>query len=71
MGIEPTRRALPGLENKGFAALANAKCEQRVNLSGMWGQAKLRRDTLMCEPGLQPFSRASPIGPEPALLDSA
>jgi uncharacterized DUF497 family protein len=29
----------------------------------MWALARLRRDTLTCEPGLQPFSRASPIGP--------
>jgi hypothetical protein len=27
MGIEPTRRALPGLENKRFAAMANTKCD--------------------------------------------
>jgi hypothetical protein len=27
MGIEPTRAALPGLENKGFGAMTDAKCD--------------------------------------------
>jgi hypothetical protein len=27
MGIEPTRAALPELENKRFGAIANAKCD--------------------------------------------
>jgi hypothetical protein len=31
MGIEPTRRALPGLENKRFAAMANPKAGRRCD----------------------------------------
>jgi hypothetical protein len=31
MGIEPTREALPGLENKRFGAMTDAKCDGRVN----------------------------------------
>ena len=27
MGIEPKRAALPGLENKRFGAMADAKCD--------------------------------------------
>jgi hypothetical protein len=49
MGIEPTRKALPGLENKQFDATTNAKCDYRVNFRGMWGHARLRRDTSTCE----------------------
>jgi hypothetical protein len=30
MGIEPTREALPSLENKRFGAMADAKCDWRV-----------------------------------------
>jgi hypothetical protein len=37
MGIEPTREALPNLENKQFGAIMNAKCDGRVNLGGTWG----------------------------------
>jgi hypothetical protein len=36
MGIEPTRRAIPGLENKRFAAMANPKCDEHVSFRGMW-----------------------------------
>jgi hypothetical protein len=45
MGIEPTRPALPSLENKRFVAMANAKCDWRVNFRGLWGRVGLRRDT--------------------------
>jgi hypothetical protein len=37
MGIEPTRATAPGLENKWFGAMANPKCDGRVNFRGMWG----------------------------------
>jgi hypothetical protein len=49
MGIEPTRAAPPGLENKQFGAVADPKCDGRVNFRGMWGHVRLRRDTSMCE----------------------
>jgi hypothetical protein len=35
MGIEPTRAALPELETKRFDAIADAKCDWRVNFRGM------------------------------------
>ena len=35
MGIEPTRKALPDLENKQFGAMPNAKCDGRVNSRGL------------------------------------
>jgi hypothetical protein len=35
MGIEPTRTARPELENKRFGAMANPKCDGRVNFRGM------------------------------------
>ena len=60
MGIEPTRAVLPELKNKRFGAMANPKCDLRVNFRGMWGNVRLRRDTSMFEiPELQPFSRRS------------
>jgi hypothetical protein len=59
MGIEPTREALPGLENKRFAAMADTKCDQRVNFRGMWGHVGLRRDTSICE---VPGSSLSVVG---------
>jgi hypothetical protein len=49
MGIEPTGNTLPELENKPFRANANAKCDWRVNFRGMWGNARLCRDTSMSE----------------------
>jgi hypothetical protein len=36
MGIEPTVKALPALENKRFDASADLKCDWRVNFRGMW-----------------------------------
>jgi hypothetical protein len=45
MGIEPTRAVLPELENNRFGAMANPKCDQRVNCRGMWGNVRLRRGT--------------------------
>ena len=45
MGIELTRSALPGLENKRFGAMANPKCDGRANFRGMWGHVGLRGDT--------------------------
>jgi hypothetical protein len=35
MGIEPTGKVLPELENKRFSANADAKCDWRVNFRGM------------------------------------
>jgi hypothetical protein len=49
MGIEPTREALPDLENKGFVATTNPKCDGRVNIRGVWGHVGLRRDTSVDE----------------------
>jgi len=58
MGIEPTRTALPELKNKRFGAMANPKCDWRVNFRGMWGNVAPRRDTSVCEVlGLKPLSR--------------
>jgi hypothetical protein len=37
MGIEPTGKVLPELENKRFPANADAKCDGRVNFRGMRG----------------------------------
>ena len=49
MGIEPTRAAPPGLENKRFGAKVDPKCDGRVNFRGMWGHVGLRRDTSVDE----------------------
>jgi hypothetical protein len=45
MGIEPTRRALPGLENKQFRAIASVKCNQRVNFRDMRDHVGIREQT--------------------------
>jgi hypothetical protein len=37
MGIEPTGKVAPDLENMQFEAITNAKCDWRVNFRGMWG----------------------------------
>jgi hypothetical protein len=37
MGIEPTGKVLPELQNKRFPADADGKCDWRVNFRGMWG----------------------------------
>jgi hypothetical protein len=49
MGIEPTRAAPLGLENKQFGAMADPRCDGRVNFRGMWGHVGLRRDTSVGE----------------------
>jgi hypothetical protein len=67
MGIEPTRAAPPGLENKRFGAKVDPKCDGRVNFRGMWGHVGLRRDTPVF--GLEPFSRRSPTGQIGTLAD--
>ena len=59
MGIEPTGKALAELENKRFRANADAKCDQRVNFRGMWGNVRLRRDTSVSE---DPGSSLSVVG---------
>jgi hypothetical protein len=51
MGIEPTRKAVPDLENKRFGTMVNATCDGRVNFRGMWGHVGLRRDTSLGEVG--------------------
>jgi hypothetical protein len=43
MGIEPTRTARSELENIRFGAMANLKCDWRVNFRGMWGHVGIRR----------------------------
>jgi len=45
MGIEPTRAAVPGLENKRFDESADPKCDWRVNFRGMWGHVGIRERT--------------------------
>jgi hypothetical protein len=59
MGIEPTRKAPPGLESKEFGAMADTKCDGRMNFRGMWGHVGLRRDTSM---GAIPGSRLPVVG---------
>jgi hypothetical protein len=48
-GIEPTRAMFPEPKNKRFGAMANLKCDQRVNFRGMWGHVGLREDTSVGE----------------------
>ena len=55
MGIEPTGKALPELENKRFGAMADSKCDQRVNFRGMWGYVGIHRYR-------DPVSRLSVVG---------
>jgi hypothetical protein len=43
MGIEPTRAARSELENKWFGAMANPKCDGRVNFRGLWGHVGIPR----------------------------
>jgi hypothetical protein len=43
MGIEPTRTVLPVVKNKRFGAMANLKCDWRVNFRGMWGNVGIHR----------------------------
>src|ERR1700679_1239307 len=47
MGIDPTRKALPGLENKRFGRIADPKCDGHVNFSGMWGHVGTREPTVV------------------------
>jgi hypothetical protein len=47
MGIEPTREDLPDLENNGFVATTNPKCDGRVNIRGMWGGVGIRERTVV------------------------
>jgi hypothetical protein len=42
MGIEPTRAALPEVENTGFSATTHPKCDEGVNFRGMWGNVGMR-----------------------------
>jgi len=56
MGIEPKRTAVPNLENKRFGAMANAKCDWRVNFLGMRGNVGLRETTA-------PLAFQSPFAP--------
>jgi hypothetical protein len=62
MGIEPAGKAVPNLGNRQFCAMADAKCDWRVNFRGMWGNVGLRGDTRVRSPGLAPFSRRSLTG---------
>jgi hypothetical protein len=47
MGIEPTRAARPELENKRFGAMADPKCDGRVNFRRMWGHVGTREPTVV------------------------
>jgi hypothetical protein len=58
MGIEPTGKALPELENKRFGAMTNAKCDWRVNFRGMWGHVGQRGDARRLRFRLKPFCRS-------------
>ena len=49
MGIEPTGKVLPELQNKRFPADADAKCDERVNFRGMWDHVRQRREIPVCE----------------------
>jgi hypothetical protein len=42
MGIEPARSMLRKLENKGFEAISNPKCDGRGNFHGIWGHVGMR-----------------------------
>jgi hypothetical protein len=42
MGIEPTRTAPHKLENKRFGAMADPKCDWRVNFGGTRGHVGIR-----------------------------
>jgi hypothetical protein len=57
MGIEPTRKVVPDLENKQFGAITNAKCDGRVNFRGMWGHVRTCRDTLVRETLARAYQR--------------
>jgi hypothetical protein len=50
MGIEPTGAAPQEPENKRFGAIADPKCDGRVNFRGIWGHVGIRR----CSVGTQP-----------------
>jgi hypothetical protein len=52
MGIEPTRKVVPDLENKQFGAITNAKCDGRVNFRGMWGHVRTQGYIGARDPGL-------------------
>jgi hypothetical protein len=47
MGIEPTGKAVPNLENKQFCATEDAKCDWRVNFRGMWGNVGTSETTVL------------------------
>jgi hypothetical protein len=49
MGIEPTRAAPLGLENKQFGAMVDPKCDGRVNIRGMWGHVGIREQALVTD----------------------
>jgi hypothetical protein len=43
MGIEPTGKALPELENTGFRVMPTLKCDGGVNFRGIWGHVGIQR----------------------------
>ena len=63
MGIEPTGKTVPNLENKRFCEMADAKCDWRVNFHGMWGNLRLRRDASESKVPSSSLSRRSPAVP--------
>ena len=65
MGIEPIRAVLTSVQNKRCGAIADSKCDWRVNFRGMWGHVRLRRHTSMCEIPGPSFQSWSPIGSRP------
>jgi hypothetical protein len=50
MGIEPTREELPELENKGFVATTNPKCDGCVKLGGTPSHVGIRERTVVPPP---------------------
>ena len=61
MGIEPTRAVLPELKNKRFGAMANPKCDWRVNFRGMWGNVGIHRSAKAPSSSLSVWCLNGPI----------
>ena len=62
MGIEPTREAPPEFENKRIGAMADPKCDWRVNFRGTWGHVGIR------EPPAVPSDVPGGIAGRPMIL---